>query len=320
MDWFQHLKFDYKLFKGFLYDFAQYRKHYARTGNYDRAEKLEARIIMYYHVLEKGLSHPKPRKKFGVITAEKLYNLIVIYNNNYDPRTQVSIAIDVLKAYVSNDKGHRHLSQRFIENVLNLQSASSIPLTKAYELKSKKEYFNDCDKPYAEFVKSRHSCRDFTEKNISIKRIQAAVELARYTPSVCNRQTCKIHLVRNKDLLTKAIKLQNGSRSFHEKINQLLIVVSDVSFFVNIDERFQCYIDGGIFAMSVLNALHYQKIAAVPLNWSHHVENDQKLRALGFVKPSEKVILMIGIGEAPVKFKIATSLKRSANELLVLHD
>jgi hypothetical protein len=97
-------------------------------------------------------------------------------------------------------------------------------------------------------------------------------------------------------------------------------VVSDVSFFVNIDERFQCYIDGGIFAMSVLNALHYQKIAAVPLNWSHHVENDQKLRALGFVKPSEKVILMIGIGDAPAKFKIATSHKRSASELLVLHD
>jgi len=170
---------------------------------------------MYYHVLEKGLSHPRPRKKFGVITAQKLYNLIGIYNQNFDPSSQVSIAIDVLKAYISSYEVHRHLDQRFIENVLNLRSAGSLPLSKAYELKSKKEYFNHYDKPYAEFVKSRHSCRDFTEKNISIKRIQAAVELARHTPSVCNRQTCKIHLVRNKDLLSKAIKLQNGSRSFH---------------------------------------------------------------------------------------------------------
>jgi len=95
-----------------------------------------------------------------------------------------------------------------------------------------------------------------------------------------------------------------------------LIVVSDRSSFFSIGERNQLYIDGGIFLMNLLYALHFYKIAACPAHWGMNSDKDFELNKLLSLPDSEKVISLVSIGVPPNNFKTCLSLRRSSDEIL----
>ena len=80
-----------------------------------------------------------------------------------------------------------------------------------------------------------------------------------------------------------------------------------MGLFGGIAERYQVYIDGGMYAMNLLYALHYNQIAACILNCSHTPEKDELLRNICGIKDSENFIAMIACGIPPERFKIAIS-------------
>lgn len=64
-------------------------------------------------------------------------------------------------------------------------------------------------------------------------------------------------------MLEKVLKNQNGNRGFGQEFDKLLLVVGDLRCFNRDREVFQVYIDGGMYAMRVLDSLYYEKIASV---------------------------------------------------------
>jgi len=98
----------------------------------------------------------------------------------------------------------------------------------------------------------------------------------------------------------------------------LLIVTSNLNYFDGPSEKNQAFIDGGLFAMSLLYALHFKEIGAIPLNWSYVKSQDQELHKLNEVKPNEKVIMFIGVGYPPSKFRVAASKRRKSKEISFL--
>ena len=100
-------------------------------------------------------------------------------------------------------------------------------------------------------------------------------------------------------MLEKVLKNQNGNRGFGQEFDKLFLVVGDLRCFNRDREVFEVYIDGGMYAMRVLDSLYYEKIASVPLSASLTKEQEENVRRLLKIDPAEVLIMFIGIGNYP---------------------
>lgn len=310
----KQLKMNLNLILEYRYDYKIYSKHNGARLKMNIGQ-LEGKIIAHYHVLEKGMSHPTPKNCFSIPIVKNLIKLINVYDSLCFSRSkQVEVAAGVLKKYINFHSNQKCLSSEIIDKVSRIDS--NIQTKPSFLEFSRDEYFKFSDLPFKEFALSRYTVRDFIEKNVELSSIENAIKIAQKTPSVCNRQTFKAHVLTKKTDILNHLNFQTGNRGFGTKINKLIIITSDINLFEGPKERNQLFIDGGMFAMSLLYALHHLKLGAVCLNWSYNKKQNNSLHALGLVPENEKVILFIGVGHVPENFKVAVSEKRELLDIL----
>lgn len=310
----KHLKMNISLIIQYHYDYKIYTKYNGSKLKMN-INQIEGKIIAHYHVLEKGMCHPHPKECFSLPIVRNLIELIKQYDRLNSSRSkQVEVAVSVLKKYINFPTNQKCIPSLIINKISSLKTDIRM---KPSSLKfSKDEYFKFCDMPFNQFALSRYTVRDFLDKDVEIKILQSAVKTAQKTPSVCNRQTFKAHILTKKSDIINHLNFQTGNRGFGDKINKLIIVTSDLNLFEGIKERNQSFIDGGMFAMSLLYSLHNLKLGAVSLNWSYDKNQNESLHNLGLVPKNERVILFIGVGHVPEQFKVAVSEKRELVDVL----
>jgi nitroreductase len=86
------------------------------------------------------------------------------------------------------------------------------------------------------------------------------------SPSVCNRQPWKVHLIEDEQLLHQVMTAQGGFAGNGHNMQLLLLVTVDLRYFSTSSERNQGFVDGGIYLMSLVYALTYHKMATCILN------------------------------------------------------
>lgn len=72
---------------------------------------------------------------------------------------------------------------------------------------------------------------------------------------------------------------QNGNSGFGHTVPALFVITSDMRIFEKSGERNQGWVDGGLFAMALVYALHALGLGACMLNWSQDHDQDDALRA-----------------------------------------
>jgi nitroreductase len=301
---------------GYFYDCKRFIKHSA-TLSIKNTSHLEGRIIAHYHVLEKGLSHKNIRLGFGQDVLFSLISLLKEYKvKQYDSNNnQYLAAISVIHEYINI-----HELQKY--DVLSIKtemkgfSFHDKSKPGGYSLLSKKKISKLSKIDFEHFALSRFTIRDFTEKNVDLCLLEKAISIAQKSPSVCNRQTSRVHIVKDKVNIREHLKFQNGNRGFGQDINKLLIITSDLHYFESSNERNQSFVDGGIFGMSILNSLHYLELGGVPLNWCVTKSNDRFYRRFSKIPENENIIMMIGVGHIPEKFKVPKSKRKKLEEIL----
>ncbi len=311
----------YKFAKAYLYDFRKNIKFSSAIRYDDTQLKLVSTIIRNYHVVEKGLTMPETRLGFGKDRINILCDDIILYIKKYGlDNDQIHHAIGVLLEY-----DHLHRQNNFILSD-NIQSKinklkQQIPVVEPTPqlIKTRNEYFKSVKSDFKEFSNSRASIRNFSTEEISVDKILNALELARNTPSACNRQTSRPYVYNNKEEIKEILQVQGGNRGFGHLANKLLIVTADLSVYNSVAERNQAFIDGGMYAMNVLYSLHHNEIAACILNCSHTPEKDKKLRKLCNIKESEVFIAMIACGIPPEKFNVAISKRHSLSAIVTVN-
>jgi nitroreductase len=112
-----------------------------------------------------------------------------------------------------------------------------------------------------------------------------------------------------------ALSHQNGNRGFGYRAQGVLVITSDLRAFVNAGERNQCWVDGGLFAMSVVYALHSLGLGCCMLNWSMEAAADRAMRKEMGIPDSEAVITMTAVGHLKERFKVARSHRRPLHEI-----
>ena len=306
-----YVKYLYRAIPDYYYDLKRFYKYASNQGVKDSEEKYIGHIVKRYHVIEKGLTMPSPRLGFGKEVVLDLINLCNQYIDIYGTtNVQLHNAIAVLLAYI---EFHKDKSFTIAENIVTaikllsqrVNNSDVLPQQQIHI--TKEEYFNDINKSFEAFSNSRKSVRNYASKDLPIEKILTAIELARNTPTSCNRQSNRIYIYTNQQKIQEILKLQGGSRGFLELANKLIIVTNELGVYESTRERKQGYIDGGIYTMNLLYALHYNKVVCCVLNCGTTKANDLKIRSLISIRDSEELIVMIACGEAVENFEIASS-------------
>ncbi|WP_242134064.1 nitroreductase family protein [Aestuariivivens marinum] len=304
------------LFKNFFMDMCLYFKH-SNVFSSDSFEKIEARIILNYHGIEKGFVHDKIRPRFAIKRVKNLISDLQAIDERYQHNSQTTIAQKVLIDYYEyHKKNNIAIGDYFSEEIYNIFKSRCVLKEKAFVEKNEAEYFSDVNKTFDLFSNSRKSIRSFTNERISEDVIKEVVDLASNAPSVCNRQPARVYFINNKVLVNKVLDLQGGLTGFQNEINQIFVVTVDRNYFYTIGERNQFYIDGGIYLMNLMYALHFKKIGCCPANWGKTVDVDKEAQKILNLKKSEKIICVLAVGYVSGNIKYTLSKRRPLNEIL----
>lgn len=274
-----------------------------------------------YHVIEKCLAMPdfEPghgKERVGIVVGD----LFKYRELGFDlSHPQYIAAMQAVQEY---NQVHKELGYKFPYDLQNdidsLLEGTDIPEHRQ-PIVTREQFFAHSDKSFEEFARSRHSVRAYSGKNISAETIEKVVDLARTTPTACNRQPNKTYVVGGKAKIMQIVSLQGGGRGFAENANKLFIITSAVEAF-GYNEYMEVYKAGGMYVMNLLYALHAYQIGACPLIWSGEKKRDKELRAILHVPDNEEIIMIIAAGYPLDKFKYVTSERNRLDDSLVFVD
>lgn len=314
-DYYYNLLFVFELLRNYFYDFQRFLWYSATQKPYKTKQRHQGRITAHYHQIEKGLALKDTRVGFGREVVRHLVSMLQTYQDKYGADEVSQIALNTLLAYYHFNLEHglddRDLYRQLMAlKTYDLRAGGTITVSKAQIEQAASVDFNT-------FAYARHSIRQFdSERAVSREIIESAVATAIKTPSVCNRQTWKVYSYSDRERQKRVLAHQNGNRGFGDSASQILIVTSDLNYFMSPAERNQCFIDGGMFAMSLVYALHSLHVGTCCLNWSADYKRDLALKAEAEISQAESIIMMIAVGHIPDNFEVASSPRKQLSEIL----
>jgi nitroreductase len=309
------------LASNYTYDFWRYAKYSSAVYRGDTDEKLHALITIHYHSIEKGLSLKSPRPGFGKVAIKNLLDHIDRYIKKYGPAPHLSAPLNALKAYTAFNKQHGIVNQSLDANIQALErelNAGEIhnALPGGYISVTRDEIINSTRGIGLDFFCKRHSVRNFSETEVNLPLLEEAIRRAQRAPAVCNRQSGKAWILMGKDSVRRALNIQNGARGFADQVNKVIIITSDQCNFQSAGERYQSWIDGGLFAMSLIYAIHSLGLGSCCLNWSMEYAKDIELKKAFNIPQSETIIMLLAVGHIPETLSIAESARKPIAEVM----
>jgi nitroreductase len=292
-----------------------------KAGQSYNKDQFRAILTIEYHRLEKGLSVPEPRPGFGARVAEQLCGLVDHYISLFGYSEICELCVVALDHHNEFNAARGFSSPKVTDWLMRIRadhprSELSCNRSSATRVTSRQEIQTRAKVNLESFFHSRHSIRHFANAPVDDDEICRAVELASRSPSVCNRQTARVYVVRGSENCRRVLELQNGNKGFGHTLETVLIVTSDTQCFGSLEERNQCWIDGGLFAMSLVYALHAAGLGTCCLNWCVSAAGDQELHRIVGIHSSEAVIMMIAVGVIADHLEVAKSARLPLSQII----
>ncbi len=304
------------LLRNFWYDAARFWKHSWLRGAQGR-EHLRSQMHLHGHFLEYGMSMSEPRKGFGLDRVHMLIDTVERYVTAWGCDSTAEIAIRTLDAYVAFNEGvdvdwlKARLSHLSGLRDTGLRAGAEVVTRAAIQEKSMIDFMG--------FAEARHSIRAYAPGPVDQEKIDRAVRIAQQTPSACNRQTCRVWIWTDPEMVRKVLALQSGNRNFGHQIAGVAIVASDLTHWYEVEERYQGWVDAGMFAMSLAYGLHAEGLGAVMLNWGVEQDRDKNLIAVTGIPDSSLVATMIGFGNLPESLSVPVSQREPLDLCLTMN-
>jgi hypothetical protein len=165
-------------------------------GSKDDLNRIAYKIVLHTHTLEKGLEHFELRP-FGKKKIEIIINLLKaeLKYENHEKDFSFINGINSLREYKKAYEQHKWTNEKeykIVSEFLEKYKKIGKQRTGAYIL-TKEELRKDYSIDYKKFIKSRHSTRNYKNEVLKPEDIKEAIEMAKYSPSACNRQYIKVH-------------------------------------------------------------------------------------------------------------------------------
>ncbi|MGY1425108.1 nitroreductase family protein [Lysobacter sp. A289] len=301
---------------GFIYDFQRFARYGGWFG-FDKTGKVSYKVVKIYHRLEKSLSFRNRRAGAGVTAAEDLVRFLQKYGvADTDRGFQELVSLKVLSDFVAELP---QADEKFSSVVEFSQQNCPKPGLPGGVMEKTASFLTTgkLDEP-EKFFFTRYSVRDFSSKRVEFGVVERAIELAMKSPSVCSRQAWHVYYSESRETIDKTLAYQNGSKGFGHEVPGLFIVCVDLNAFDTAGERYQHWIDGGMFAMSLIWALHSLGVSSCCLNWSKGVRDDIALRRATNIKGEHTITTLLAVGYANEHLRVCQSARRPVSDILTI--
>lgn len=278
-------------------------------------DKMQFTLLRENHIIEKGMSMRNTRKGFGQAKVSALIKRLRIYNNKYGQQDKQFLLypLATIKEYINYQKadgieiGNIEKAFRVLCDEVSI-NPDSLSLPAGIEMADKSHLQTAAQGDFSSLLYSRHSIRYFSDELPSKELLEKALVLASRTPSACNRQAWHTHIYFNEDS-HNLLKMQDGCKGFHDDIHCSIVVTADMKGFLG-HEPFQCFIDGGLYAQNLINALHYVGLGAIPLSCGFMTTKLDEMKRTFDIPENEVMVVIIGVGTLTDKVKIAISTRK----------
>lgn len=312
------------LFCGAFYDFRRCCRYSGILTAMSQKSSHAALLTLHYHIIEKGLSLAAPRPGFGRPVVNSLIDELDSYVGTYGPDRVAVITLDVLCAYRDfNRKNGIHdenLDQRLLVLTKNISALPDSETSGGVLQVRQEEILDSCKAGFKKLAMTRYSVRTFTGEPVSRELIEEAVSVSIKTPSVCNRQPWRVHYYFEPEDRARVLAQQSGNRGFGNAAGAILIVTADIGVFLSSTERNEPFVDGGMFAMSLVYALHSLGLGTCCLHLCLGVKDDRAFHRIAGIDESEVFIMMLAVGKLHDNFRVAKSCRKPLSEVLVTHS
>jgi len=147
-----------------------------------------------------------------------------------------------------------------------------------------------------------------------VEAVRRAMEVA---PSVCNRQGGRVYMLTSEAGKRAALSFQNGNRGWGHEAGVVLVMAASQEHYVLMrEERYQAWIDGGMWSQAVLMGLHSVGLGACPLNWDVTPAVDMKMREAVGISPADTILMLVAVGHYPSTFDVAASPRKPLADVL----
>lgn len=310
-----------QLLANLLYDARRYLRWSApAAGEPDRVQSA-AMLTLNAHRIEKGLALPDPRPGFGADALRRLATLLDDHTRRFGGGPAVDAALDALAEYRRFTAVHglpTALADDALERFGRWRTVAPEPAGGTVAVERGAVLAALPADPEA-FFGRRHSLRQFDPRPVDLGTLDRAVRLAQRAPSVCNRQAARVHAFTDPLQRRTVLGFQNGNRGFGDSAGLILAVTVDLRHFTGAGERHQGWIDGGLFAMSLVYAFHAVGLGACMLNWSVTADTDRRMRLAAGIPDWEAVVMLVAVGHLPERFRVALSARKPLADILSLH-
>lgn len=286
------------------------------------AGQLQAKLLFYYHKIEKGLCMPGRKRLFALDVVPRVIGLLETWESQGNSRQDPIYlgAISSLRAYGELIRESGLDPSRQILPVVDLFLASRQPspaeqVTPIAISDQQVEALVDYPQ-FRALCETRRSFRDFRDQPVPELLLRQAVELAQLSPSACNRQPCRAYVVTAPELKQRLLSCQNGNAGFGHLAPVVLAISADMTHFFGATERHQPYVDGGLFSMSMLYALQVQGLVSCCLNWCVTPEVDARAHKLLGLPDSERIIMLMLAGYPPEQTLVPKSHRKMLDRIL----
>ena len=299
------------------YDIVKYAKYFADSADsYKASTYYEREILVLSHTIEKGLSHKALKPRFGENSVKQLSHSISEYLKNDEvDKFVVSLGINALNEYI------RVHSEAGIDisdyNIVIPDVPTEIVDAGANEVQIG-DFFSKNKDDFDIFSKSRHSMRLYDSSGLQIERdvLEKCIRSSMNAPSACNRQAVRILVVDNKKIIKKISEIQKGATGFGENSSALILVLSDIRYYVTAERRLPMF-DCGLFSMNLLYNFHYNGLGACILNGSFTEEQEKDLMNIIDIPDYEMLACVIAVSKINHNetIRIAKSARRNAKDI-----
>ena len=298
------------------HDVKQYIDHSCVFSENNLIARIERDILVYSHIVEKGIAHKKFKVYFGKDIVCELSKHVCTYYEYVDKNKYIyDVGVSALSKYIKYNRN----------NGVDVTGFAKLPSLEETDKEyigintmTAAEFFSKVNANFADFSESRKSVRLYDEKseNICENEIYKILSLAKNAPSACNRQAVRVHVVQNEEFIKKVAEIQEGCKGFGENAGVMFIITSDLNYYLPLERKIPMF-DCGIYAMNLLYSIHYNKFAACILNGSMSKENEQKIKMLLEIKDNEmlaSIIVMYKVKDDS-EINVGVTMRRDARDV-----
>lgn len=250
-------------------------------------------IIRQYHRVEKSLSKVPYNPKRGHRAAYSLLNFLEKYQiENEEKDVQFYVGLKVLRQFFNNNK---EIDSKAHDR-LDKFSKINFDVNFGVEITPRSYFLENAVKSFEDLAKSRKSIRYFSDKKVDISLVEKALDIAKKTPSVCNRQGWHTWVIKDPKIISLFREVHNGFADENQNLRTLLVMTFDKNVFDYPMERNQGFTDAGLYSMSVMYSLTHVGLASCPLNSNLLLKDKKRLKKVIGMSDNYTIAMFIAVG------------------------